>query len=142
RLRPRPLSPPATPPPAAPVARKPRLPSRWTAVVGLAAATELCCYIVEDTMPRRKSTSSRPDPAMAALLQTLNPHAAGIDVGATEVMGLCASGPHCVRTVFAPWCPSALAPQRPPLWCLHGGPARHPGLAAAVPADDRLPPLH
>ena len=36
-------------------------------------------------MPRRKSTSSRPDPAMAALLQTLNPHAAGIDVGATEL---------------------------------------------------------
>jgi len=25
-----------------------------------------------------------PDPATAALLQTLNPHAAGIDVGATE----------------------------------------------------------
>src|SRR5262249_47141526 len=38
---------PATPPPAAPVARRPRLPSRWTAVVGLAAVTELCCYIVE-----------------------------------------------------------------------------------------------
>src|SRR5215475_1534754 len=67
---------PATPPPAAPVARRPRLPSRWPAAVGLAAATELCCDIVEDTMPRRKSTSSRPDPAMAALLQTLNPIAA------------------------------------------------------------------
>jgi transposase len=36
-------------------------------------------------MPRRKSASSRPDPAMAALLQTLNPHAAGIDIGATEL---------------------------------------------------------
>src|SRR5438552_11503959 len=36
-------------------------------------------------MPRRKPASSRPDPATAALLQTLNPHAAGIDIGATEL---------------------------------------------------------
>ena len=36
-------------------------------------------------MPRRKSPSLPPDPATAALLQTLNPHAAGIDVGATEL---------------------------------------------------------
>lgn len=36
-------------------------------------------------MPRRKPASSPPDPATAALLQTLNPHAAGIDVGATEL---------------------------------------------------------
>jgi transposase len=36
-------------------------------------------------MPRRKSASSRPDPALAVLLQTLNPHAAGIDIGATEL---------------------------------------------------------
>ena len=36
-------------------------------------------------MPRRKSVSSRPDPALAVLLQTLNPHAAGIDIGATEL---------------------------------------------------------
>jgi transposase len=36
-------------------------------------------------MPRRKPASSQPDPATAALLQTLNPHAAGIDVGATEL---------------------------------------------------------
>ena len=35
-------------------------------------------------MPRRKSPSSPPDPATEALLQTLNPHAAGIDVEATE----------------------------------------------------------
>ena len=35
-------------------------------------------------MPRRKPTSSRLDPATAALLQTLNPHAAGIDIGATD----------------------------------------------------------
>ena len=36
-------------------------------------------------MPRRKSASSRPDPTITALLQTLNPHAAGIDIGATEL---------------------------------------------------------
>ena len=36
-------------------------------------------------MPRRKPASSPLDPATAALLQTLNPHAAGIDVGATEL---------------------------------------------------------
>jgi len=36
-------------------------------------------------MPRRKPASPRPDPATAALLQTLNPPAAGIDIGATEL---------------------------------------------------------
>ena len=40
--------------------------------------------ILENVMPRRKLASSRPDPATTALLQTLNPHAAGIDIGATE----------------------------------------------------------
>jgi transposase len=36
-------------------------------------------------MPRRKTVPSRPDAATEALLQTLNPHAAGIDIGATEL---------------------------------------------------------
>jgi hypothetical protein len=36
-------------------------------------------------MPRRKSSSLPSDPAVTALLQTLHPHAAGIDVGATEL---------------------------------------------------------
>jgi hypothetical protein len=36
-------------------------------------------------MPRRKLAASRPDPATAALLQPLNPHAAGIDIGAPEL---------------------------------------------------------
>jgi transposase len=36
-------------------------------------------------MPRRKSPSLPSDPATTALLQTLNPHAAGIDVGATDL---------------------------------------------------------
>jgi hypothetical protein len=35
-------------------------------------------------MPRRTSPTAPPDPAVAALLQTLNPHAAGSAVGATE----------------------------------------------------------
>jgi transposase len=38
-------------------------------------------------MPRRQSPSAPPDPAAAALLQTLNPHAAGIDVGAAALWG-------------------------------------------------------
>lgn len=36
-------------------------------------------------MPRRKTVPSRPDAATAALLQTLHPHAAGSDIGATEL---------------------------------------------------------
>jgi len=36
-------------------------------------------------MPRRKTVPSRPDTATEALLQTLHPHAAGIDIGATEL---------------------------------------------------------
>ena len=36
-------------------------------------------------MPRRKTVVSPPDPAMDALLHTLNPHAAGIDIGATDL---------------------------------------------------------
>jgi transposase len=40
--------------------------------------------IVEAHMPRRKSPAPNSDPAAAALLQTLHPHAAGIDLGANE----------------------------------------------------------
>ena len=36
-------------------------------------------------MPRRKPVPARSDAATQALLQTLNPHAAGIDIGATEL---------------------------------------------------------
>jgi transposase len=43
----------------------------------------LALLIVEDAMPRRKIP--QPDPAAHALLQTLHPHAAGIDVGAAEL---------------------------------------------------------
>ena len=35
-------------------------------------------------MPRCKTVSSRPDAATEALLQTLHPHAAGIDIGEAE----------------------------------------------------------
>jgi hypothetical protein len=48
------------------------------------AALVYPCLMLEDGMPRRQPASSRPDPATAALLQTLHPHAAGIDIGATE----------------------------------------------------------
>jgi transposase len=36
-------------------------------------------------MPRRKTTPRKADPAAEALLKTLHPHAAGIDVGAAEL---------------------------------------------------------
>ena len=57
-------------------------------------------------MPRRKPALSRPDPATAALLQTLNPHAAGIDIGATELWG-CVP-PSAVTAPSAPNAPAVL----------------------------------
>jgi transposase len=45
----------------------------------------LALLIVEDAMPKRKTATPKPDPAAQALLQTLHPHAAGIDIGAAEV---------------------------------------------------------
>ena len=59
-------------------------------------------------MPRRKPTSSRPDPATAALLQTLNPQAAGIDIGAPELWGWVP--PSAVTAPAAPSAPAVLAP--------------------------------
>ena len=69
-------------------------------------------------MPRRKSPSLPPDPATAALLQTLNPHAAGIDVGATELW-VCVP-PSAVAAPCGPERARGLAPPRPPLRGLHG----------------------
>ena len=57
-------------------------------------------------MPRRKRASARPDPATAALLQTLNPHAAGIDIGATELW-VCVP-PSAVMAPSAPNAPAVL----------------------------------
>lgn len=57
-------------------------------------------------MPRRKRASSRPDPATTALLQTLNPHAAGIDIGATELW-VCVP-PSAVTAPPAPSAPAVL----------------------------------
>jgi len=59
-------------------------------------------------MPRRKPASSRPDPATAALLQTLNPPAAGIDSGATEFW-VCVS-PNAVASPSVPSAPAVVAP--------------------------------
>ena len=59
-------------------------------------------------MPRRKPAASRPDPATAALLQTLNPHAAGIDIGATELW-VCVP-PSAVTAPSAPSAPTVLPP--------------------------------
>lgn len=59
-------------------------------------------------MARRKPVASQPDPATAALLQTLNPHAAGIDVGATELW-VCVP-PSAVTSPAAPSAPAVLPP--------------------------------
>lgn len=59
-------------------------------------------------MPRRKPVASRPDPATAALLQTLNPHAAGIDIGAAELW-VCVP-PSAVVAPAAPSAPATLPP--------------------------------
>src|SRR5262249_6762953 len=74
------------------------------------AALGFPSFILEDGMPRRKSTLSRPDPAAAALLQTLHLHAAGIDIRAPELWV-------CVppSAVVAPSAPSA-----PTVLPLHG----------------------
>ena len=61
-------------------------------------------------MPRRKSTSSRPDPAMAALLQTLTPHAAGMDVGATELWVCVPPGARSSLCPSVPGPPAVLPP--------------------------------
>jgi transposase len=55
-------------------------------------------------MPRRKTVSSRSDAATDALLQTLHPHAAGIDIGATELWVCVPPG----AILFLPPPPSAL----------------------------------
>ena len=65
-------------------------------------------------MPRRKSASSRPDPATAALLQTLNPHAAGIDSGATA---LWVCGPPGALASLPPSGPSVPAVLPPTVRC-------------------------
>jgi transposase len=59
-------------------------------------------------MPRRKPASSQPDPATAALLQTLNPHAAGSDIGPTELW--VGGPPSAVASPSAPSAPAVLPP--------------------------------
>ena len=59
-------------------------------------------------MPRRKLAVSRSDPATAALLQTLNPHTAGIDIGATELW-VCVP-PSAIVAPAAPSAPTVLPP--------------------------------
>jgi transposase len=53
----------------------------WALVLAAGLAFPL---ILEIPMPRRKSAPRAVDPAAEALLKTLHPHAAGIDVGASE----------------------------------------------------------
>ena len=53
--------------------------------MALVLAAVLALPIVEIAMPARKSPVTT-DPAALALLQTLHPHATGIDVGAAEMM--------------------------------------------------------
>lgn len=53
--------------------------------MALVLTAVLALPIFEDAMPRRKAPAQPPDPATQALLATLHPHAAGIDVGASEL---------------------------------------------------------
>ena len=53
--------------------------------MALVLAVVLGLLILEVAMSRRKPNPTSPDPASLALLQTLHPHAAGIDVGAAEL---------------------------------------------------------
>jgi transposase len=53
--------------------------------MALVPAVVLGLLLLEADMPRRKSAPPSPDPAAEALLQTLHPHAAGIDIGAAEL---------------------------------------------------------
>ncbi len=53
--------------------------------MALVFAVVLGLLILEVAMSRRKPNPTSPDPASLALLHTLHPHAAGIDVGAAEL---------------------------------------------------------
>jgi len=76
--------------------------------MALVFAVVLSLLSLEDVMPRRKPASSPPDPATAALLQTLNPHAAGMDIGATELW-VCVP-PSAVASPAASSAPAVLPP--------------------------------
>lgn len=52
--------------------------------MALVLAVALALLIVEADMPRRKSPTAKTDPSTQALLDTLNPHAAGIDLSDDE----------------------------------------------------------
>jgi transposase len=53
--------------------------------MALVLAVVLSLLILEVAMSRRKPNPTPPDPASLPLLQTLHPHAAGIDIGAAEL---------------------------------------------------------
>jgi transposase len=60
--------------------------------MALALTAVLALLIVEDAMPQRKAPARPTDPAAQALMATLHPHAAGIDVGAAELWVCVAPG--------------------------------------------------
>ena len=76
--------------------------------MALVVAVVLRLLMLEEVMPRRQPASSPPDPATAALLQTLTPHAAGIAIGATA-LGVCVP-PSAVASPAAPSAPAVLPP--------------------------------
>ena len=76
--------------------------------MAFAFAIVLGLLMLEVAMSRRKPPSAPPDSAAAALLQTLHPHAAGIDVGATELW-VCVP-PSAVASLPAPSAPTILPP--------------------------------
>ena len=66
--------------------------------------------MLADARPRRTAASSRPAPATAALRQTLNPPAAGIDSGATECGGCVPPGAISSLPPAGPRVPAVLPP--------------------------------
>ena len=86
--------------------------------MALVLAVVLGLLILEVAMSRRKPKPTSPDPASLALLHTLHPHAAGIDVGAAELW------------VCVP--PGAVASPHPA--------AALPAIRASTPAASATPP--
>ena len=64
--------------------------------LALAVALSLLLIILEADVPRRKT--QKPDPAELALMKTLHPHAAGIDIGAREMWAAVPEGSVPPRT--------------------------------------------
>jgi transposase len=76
--------------------------------MALVLTAVLALLLFEDTMPRRKARAPQSDCAASALLATLHPHAAGIDVGAAELWVAVPPGSVPADAVPPGWAPPEL----------------------------------